>query len=100
MRMAQISERHEIRVRGKNDTIVFVAESDDGRLVIRQERDGEKPKDACSITLADPAELRDFFHGLRRILASLGYEAQAQPAAAPPSAAEDDRDAVIAKASQ
>lgn len=106
--MAEISERHEIRVRGKSETIVFTTESDDGRLVIRQEHDGKKPKEACSITLADPDELRAFFQGLRRILASLGYDVpapEAQPTPTSPSRTDSersdgDREAVIAKARQ
>jgi hypothetical protein len=48
--MADISERHEIRVRGRDHTIVFLADSVDGRLVIRQERDGKKPSDVCAIS--------------------------------------------------
>jgi hypothetical protein len=65
--MADISERHEIRVRGRDHTIVFLADSKDGRLVIRQEPDGKNPKQVCAITLSDPDELRAFFKGLRRI---------------------------------
>jgi hypothetical protein len=70
--MAELSERHEVRLRGKDKTITFIADSDDGRLVIRQEDDGRKAKDVCAITLSDPDELRGFFKGLRRIMASLG----------------------------
>lgn len=73
MTPAEISERHEIRTRGRDHTIVFIADSQDGRLVIRQEPDGKKAKDVCAITLSDPDELRAFFKGLRRILASLGH---------------------------
>ena len=32
--MAELSERHEVRVRGKDSTIVFSADSNDGKLVI------------------------------------------------------------------
>jgi len=72
--MSEVSERHEIRVRAGEQTIVFVADSTDGRLVIRQEpADGEGSSDVCSVTLADPEELRAFFTGLRRIVTSLGY---------------------------
>jgi len=35
--ITQLSERHEVRVRGQNGTIAFVADSQDGRLVIRQD---------------------------------------------------------------
>jgi len=70
--MPDISERHEIRIRGRDHTIVFIADSQDGRLVIRQEPDGKKSKEVCAITLSDPDEL-PFFKGLRRILSSLGY---------------------------
>jgi hypothetical protein len=106
--MAELSERHEVRVRGHDNTVVFIADSSDGKLVIRQEWDGKTRKDSCSITLADPAELQAFFKGLRRIMASLGsIEAEPrqavkslQPAkkasAAPPP--EEDREALVAKA--
>jgi hypothetical protein len=35
--MAELSERHGVRVNGKDQTIVFVADSADGRLIVRQE---------------------------------------------------------------
>jgi hypothetical protein len=106
--MAELSERHEVRVRGKDNTVVFVADSNDGRLVIRQEWDGKGRKDSCAITLADPSELEGFFKGLRRIMASLGTIEDRSPAAAPrlksgaaPAAARDDeREALVAKARQ
>jgi hypothetical protein len=74
--MAELSERHEVRLRGKGKTITFIADSDDGRLVIRQEDDGKKMKDVCAITLSDPDELRGFFKGLRRMMASLGVSVE------------------------
>jgi hypothetical protein len=106
--MADISERHEIRVRGRDHTIVFLADSKDGRLVIRQEPDGKKPKDVCAITLSDPDELRAFFKGLRRILSSLGQEVDFdEPAVtrrdkprAVAGGREQDRDVVVAQARQ
>jgi hypothetical protein len=110
--MAELAERHEITIRGHDGTIVFTADSTDGRLVIRQIPEGKKPKDVCSITLADPDELRAFFKGLRRIVASLEHGAEVADNA--PAAAEswravgqrqigqrhrdEDRDAVIAQA--
>jgi hypothetical protein len=107
--MAEISERHEVRVRGKDNTVVFTADSADGQLVIRQEWDGKGPKQACSITLADPSELKGFFQGLRRIMASLGTIESAQaPARQPlrlpaaeaalPEPGTEDREALVAKA--
>jgi hypothetical protein len=74
--MAELSERHEVRLRGNDKTITFIADSDDGRLVIRQEDDDKKAKDVCSITLSDPDELRGFFKGLRRMMASLGVSVE------------------------
>jgi hypothetical protein len=71
--VAELSERHEVRVRGRGQTIVFIADSSDGRLVIRQEPEGNEPSEVCSLTLRDPEELRAFFDGLRRIVTSLGY---------------------------
>jgi hypothetical protein len=105
--MAELSERHEIRVRGKDHTIVFLADSGDGRLVIRQEPDGKKTKDVCTITISDPAELGAFFEGLRRILSSLGHNiprsgnGRASPGERPLAAhREEDREATIAQARQ
>jgi hypothetical protein len=88
--MADISERHEIRVQAGQHTIVFVADSTDGRLVIRQEPEGKPPTEMCSITLANPEELRAFFEGFRRVLASMGHAPDAgaalpAAAAAPPA---------------
>lgn len=111
--MAELSERHEVRVHGKDSTIVFSADSSDGKLVIRQEWDGKGPKESgCSITLSNPEELRGFFKGLRRIMASLGTvetgsasaTATVRPKLPPQSAPSDgkpdseEREALIAKA--
>ena len=74
--MANISERHEVRMRAPGSTIVFLADSVDGKLVIRQEHEAGESKDVCAITLANPDELRAFFKGLRAIAASLGEQAQ------------------------
>jgi hypothetical protein len=109
MSVAEISERHEVRVRGKDNTVVFTADSADGKLVIRQEWDGKGPKQACSITLADPGELKGFFQGLRRIMTSLGTIEPASAAArqprrlpggetAVPEPGTEDREALVAKA--
>ena len=101
--MPDISERHEIRIRGRDHTIVFIADSQDGRLVIRQEPDGKKSKEVCAITLSDPDELRAFLKGLRRILSSLGHAVESGEEPAPTrgerprlvtSRREDERDAV------
>jgi hypothetical protein len=40
--VADVTERHEVRIRGRDHTIVFSAE--DGRLVIRQEPEGGKSR--------------------------------------------------------
>src|SRR5204862_7369759 len=69
-----MSERHEVRVPGDGQTIVFVADSEDGRLIIRQERPGAEATEVCSIALTHPDELRGVFQGLRRIQASHGQE--------------------------
>jgi hypothetical protein len=66
--VVDISERREIRVAGDDATFVFVAEPDDGRLTIREEREDAEPEELCSITLADRDELRGFLQGLRRAL--------------------------------
>jgi hypothetical protein len=104
--MAELAERHEVKVRGHDRTIVFTADSVDGRLVIRQVPDGKNSKDVCSITLADPDELRAFFKGLRRIVASLEHGADVVAETAAPESRraigrrqdDEDRKAVIAQA--
>ena len=100
-----MSERHEVRVRGANSTIVFLADSDDGKLIIRQEQDGEKPSEVCSISLSNPDELRAFFQGLQRVVASLGEPSQpAQPATQRAVTGQrrqsniEDREALVAQA--
>jgi hypothetical protein len=107
--MSDLSERHEVRLRGRDKTIVFLADSEDGRLIIRQEPDNKKPKDVCSITLSDPDELRTFFKGLRRIVASLEHgektiEPSGKSVVVKQRALEeprpDDRDALVAQARQ
>ena len=80
--------------RGPNGTIVFVADSEDGRFVIRQEHDGQRGKDVGAITLADPGELRTFFKGLGRILASLGHTMDVGE----PTAARGDPSRALARA--
>jgi hypothetical protein len=105
--MAKLSERHEVRVRGHDKSIVFLADSEGSRLVIRQEPDGGKAKEVCSITLSDPDELNGFFKGLRRILQSLHQgEAGEEPVDAVPARLakpkqdEDEREAIIEQARQ
>jgi hypothetical protein len=103
--MPEILEHHEIRVHGSTSTIVFVANSEDGRLTIRQERNGGQTKDVCAISLADADELRAFFKGLRRTLASLGHpvtsaeDARQANSRTLPASTDDERD-VAAQASQ
>ncbi|MGV1014281.1 MAG: hypothetical protein ACOYB4_04855, partial [Methyloceanibacter sp.] len=78
------------------------------KLVIRQEWEGKGPKESASITLSNPDELRGFFKGLRRIMASLGTvetgPAAVSPRLPPQSAPQDnkpdseEREALVAKA--
>ena len=104
--MAELSERHEIQIRGRDGIIVFIADSEDGRLVIRQIPVGRKSKDVCSITLADPDELRSFFKGLRRIIASLEHGSDVVAETSPADSRhaigrrprDEDREAVVAQA--
>jgi hypothetical protein len=100
--LTELSERHEVRVRGRDQTVVFIADSRDGRLIIRQEQEGKKPKDVCAITLSNSDELRAFFQGLRRIMASLGEVAEPSAPSAPRpwQYVNEERDALMAKARQ
>jgi hypothetical protein len=85
--MADIHERREVRVDSGEHSFVFVADSADGRLVIRQEeRSGRTPREVCALTLADPEELRAFFEGLRRVLGATGHAVPAPAGAEDPTA--------------
>jgi hypothetical protein len=87
--------------------------ADANAMKIRQIPDSRKSKVVCSITLADPDELRAFFKGLRRIIASLEHGAalvaENEPAAAASRRAirqrqigqpqhDDEREAMVAQA--
>jgi hypothetical protein len=61
-------------------------DSKDGRLVIRQEAEGKKPKDVCSITLADPEELERFLEGLRSDRSITGNRERGHEPASPAGA--------------
>lgn len=103
--MSKLTERHEVRVRGQGSTIVFLADSEDGRLIIRQEPDGARAKDVCTLTLSDPEELKGFFKGLRRILVALEHrDVQSpqpeRPRLEKPKGDDRERDAVIEQARQ
>jgi hypothetical protein len=115
-----ISERHEIVVETDESIVVLTADSRDGRLVIQQrkKRGSAAGREVCSLSLANPAELKDFFDGLRRLLASTGLApavsaptdgaARPRPAAGrsavlPPRGAAtpeqgEDRDEIVARA--
>ena len=80
--MTDLTEKHEVRVRGRGHEFVFSADSQDGRLHIRQESDGRSEK-VCAISIADPEELQAFFRGLRRMLETLGHRPEDAPAADP-----------------
>jgi hypothetical protein len=73
--VSELSERREIRVTGDDATFAFVAEPDDGRLTIREEREDADHEELCSLTLADRGGLRGFLRGLRR---ALGVDAPSQ----------------------
>jgi hypothetical protein len=117
--VADITERREVRVRGDEATFVFVAEPDEGRLVIREEREGEDGEDVCAVNIADRDELRGFLEGIRRVLGVETPTARREEpvdqrggpprsslpsggGAPPPPAPEtnDDREAAIARARQ
>jgi hypothetical protein len=55
--MAERPERHEVRIRGRDNPIVFSADSEVGRLVISQVPD-ERRQELCTITLADHGAIR------------------------------------------
>lgn len=66
--MTQITEHREVRVRGEDATFVFAAEPERGRLVVREEREGDDPEELCALTIADRDELSGYLQGLRRVL--------------------------------
>ena len=92
------TQRHEVRVQGQGQTIVFIADSEDGRLIIRQEPEGKTSTDVCAIALSNPDELGAFFQGLRRILASMGHRIDGGPPQTPRDS--EEREALVAQARQ
>lgn len=67
--MTEIREKRQVTVRTSEDrSFVFEADSSAGRLVIRQEEDGEE---LCALSVNDAEELRSFFEGLHRALAPI-----------------------------
>jgi hypothetical protein len=100
-RITQIN-RVTVETGGKN--IVFIAEPDEGRLIIREE--DENGKEVCSLKLANPDELSAFFEGLQRIFASTQNppriqqteQARSVQRSLPDTANEDDREEVISRA--
>jgi hypothetical protein len=55
--MAELSDWHEVKTRGRGRTIAFSADSEDGRLVISQVPD-ERREELCTVTLADHGAIR------------------------------------------
>jgi hypothetical protein len=64
----RITQMHRVTVETGDKNIVFIAEPDEGRLIVREE--DENGKEVCSLKLANPDELSAFFEGLQRIFAS------------------------------
>jgi DNA-binding NarL/FixJ family response regulator len=68
----KITQVHRVTVELSDKKIVFIAEPDDGRLIIREE--DENGHEICSLTLANPDELGAFFEGLKRIFVSTNQQ--------------------------
>ena len=81
----KITDRREVRVSAGDKVFTFVAEPENGRLLIRQEGD---TKSAGAVTVAHGEELTAFLEGLSRALGGEGSIARV--AAAEPSSAESD----------
>jgi hypothetical protein len=100
----RITQTHRVTVETGNKNIVFIAEPDEGRLVIREE--DENGKEVCSLKLANPDELSAFFEGLQRIFVSTQnqprIEQSEQPRpmqrSLPDTLNQDDREEVISRA--
>jgi hypothetical protein len=103
-KMNRIKEMHRVTVEAGDKNIVFIAEPDEGRLVIREE--DENGKEVCSLQLANPEELSAFFEGLQRIFASTQNQQRIQQSeqsrpmqrSLPDTSDEDDRQEVISRA--
>jgi DNA-binding NarL/FixJ family response regulator len=72
----RITHSHRVNVELDDKKIVFIAEPDDSRLIIREE--DENSRELCSLTLANPEELSAFFEGLKRIFVSTNQQQQQQ----------------------
>lgn len=103
----KITQVHRVNVDLGDKKIVFIAEPDDGRLMIREE--DENGRELCSLALANPEELTAFFEGLKRIFLSTNQQQPPLPGRAEtqrpiqrslPQATDqgDDREEVISRA--
>ena len=100
----RITQTNRVTVETANKNIVFIAEPDEGRLVIREE--DENGKEVCSLKLANPDELSAFFEGLQRIFVStqnqprIQQTEQLQPVqgSLPDTSNQEDREEVISRA--
>lgn len=100
----RITQMHRVTVETGEKKIVFIAEPDEGRLVIREE--DENGREICSLKLANPDELGAFFEGLQRIFVSTQNQSripkteQQRPKqrTLPDVTNEDDREEVVSRA--
>jgi hypothetical protein len=100
----RITQMNRVTVETGGKNIVFIAEPDEGRLIIREE--DENGKEVCSLKLANPDELSAFFEGLQRIFASTQSQPRIQQTeqlrpmqrSLPDTANEEDREEVISRA--
>lgn len=100
----RITQMNRVTVETGGKNIVFIAEPDEGRLIIREE--DENGKEVCSLKLANPDELSAFFEGLQRIFASTQSQPRIQQTeqlrpmqrSLPDTANEKDREEVISRA--
>jgi DNA-binding NarL/FixJ family response regulator len=100
----RIRQTHRVTVETDGKNIVFIAEPDEGRLIIREE--DENGKEVCSLKLANPDELSAFFEGLQRIFVSTQNQPRIQQTeqprpmqrSLPDTSSEDDREEVISRA--
>jgi hypothetical protein len=100
----RITQMHRVTVETGGKNIVFIAEPDEGRLIIREE--DENGKEVCSLKLANPDELSAFFEGLQRIFASTQNQPRIQQTeqprpmqrSLPDTSNEENREEVISRA--
>ena len=65
-----MAAKHEIRIKTDDSDFVLIADSEQGKLVIRRESQSGRQESVCSVTLKNPGELKELLDALKRVLSA------------------------------